>query len=136
MPPEAPLRAGHWALLGTGPCLSGAWKQSGGRQRKKLGPAVEGRGTPRREASPDVGRIQEEVVFTYVSHQAPRSNHGNRRFRGQLCSQQTVGAVGSATQRLLSQMVWENRKNEVNLCMKRELIDTTAHCNMWTLLGS
>ena len=98
MSPEAPLRAGHWALLGTGPCLSGAWKQSGGRQRRKLGRAVEGRGTPRTEASPDVGGIQKEVVFTYVSHQAPRSNHGDRRFRGQLCSQQTVGAVGSATQ--------------------------------------
>lgn len=143
MPSEAPLGAGHWAWLGTsqeawapGPCKPEASVQSGGRQRRKLGPAVEERGARRREVSPDLGRIQEEVAFKDESDQAPRSNHIDRKSRGQLCSQQTVGPVGPGTQCPHSHIVWENRKNKLNLWMKSELIDRAAHCNMWTLFGS
>lgn len=45
------------------------------RQRRKLGTVVEGRGAPRREASPIWEDVREEVAFKYESGQAPRSNH-------------------------------------------------------------
>ena len=73
-------RGGNWALLWRGEEYQGGWP-------------------------PQMWEESRKKWYLHVSHQAPRSNHGDRRFRAQLCSQQTVGAVGSATQHLPSPVV-------------------------------